>query len=455
MRITAPLKPALLLLIVAVAAAGCSSKSYPGDQLKESILKICRDEYHVDNVDVKIVGHTIGVYLPLEKLFAADFKESLVAGKVRNLETLFEPSPEAMDKVEDVLFTISRVLLSTDRDIKFYILQATDVERTGLQLVLKGYVDDVKRVRIWDISRDEYRKRVIYEMKQNRAVVWHKPIRQLFADLNQSTLKDIRVKYFDPAVTEAALEGVFFNTVQAGEGSPAKVQWEVLDMRSTQLQQSEVIVHVKARPTLEGADLIEDPAQAQYLAMVSFNKERPMISRIIPFQFFDEWGNFKKIPFPREIQMEKSFESWDEEFKAEDIQVGVFLAQQLTRRIQTLVAVDERIQHTFREVRLALEYEGIEDKAPSFSLDFKSVALRDFNNYSRESLLFHEDMIYLLSLIYREFVDVLRSYHFGDYDYLSLTLPQETEQRIFGRDDLELFRQNKIDAQALLNTSRI
>ena len=55
----------------------------------------------------------------------------------------------------------------------------------------------------------------------------------------------------------------------------------------------------------------------------------------------------------------------------------------------------------------------------------------------------------------REFVNVLKSYQFGDYDYLSLKIAQESNAWVIGRNDLESFRKNKINLQSLLSLPRI
>ncbi len=436
----------------AVFAAGCTSKSYPSDSLKESLAKICREEYGISNIDVKIVGSTLGVYIPLDKLFATDFKGSVIAGKVRNLETLFEPSPEALDKVEDVLFSISRVLLSTDKDFKFYMVQATDVENTGLQLVLKGYVDDVRRVRIWDISREEYRKRVIHEMRQNRAVLWHRPVRKFFEDLEKKSLEDISEAYFESGINPDSVQNLFFHTLRPVGSIDPVTHWEIEDIRSARVQRGEVLVYASVRPVKNGQPLIPKGVDAQYLFLVSYRDTDPKILRVIPFQYMNDQGQLQKIPFPEDIKIEQSLESWEQEFPVEDVNLGDFLAEQMTRRAQAIAGGDERIMNTFRDVKVRVVYEKDAEK-PHFSFVFDSVSLKDLNNYKRDSLISHEDMVYLLSLISREFVDLLRSYQFGEYDYVSVSIAQEAGEHVIPRDSLELFRKKKIDFQGLLSTS--
>ncbi len=437
---------------LALAGSGCSVQSYPSASLKEALEKICFEEYGISNIEVKIAGETLAVYLPLDKLFATDFKGSVIAGKVRNLETLFEPSPEALEKVEDVLFSISRVLLSTDKDFKFYLVQATDIENTGLQLILKGYVNDVRRVRIWDISREEYRKRVIHEMKQNRAVLWHRPVRKFFDDLETRGIEEIIEAYFDPSMKPEAVQNLFFGALRPVGSTDPATHWDIKDIRSARVQRGEVLVYASVHPVRSSKPVIPEGVDAQFLFLVSYRDNEPKILRVIPFQYLNEQGVLQKIPFPQDIQIEQSLESWEQEFPVEEIHLGDFLAEQLTRRIQGLVGMDERIANTFRDVKIRVVYEKEAEK-PFFSFVFDSVSLNDFNNYSRNSLLTHEDMLYLLSVISREFVDLLRSYQFGDFDHLSLSIAQESYEHVISRDTLELFRQKKIDFQGVLSAN--
>ncbi len=430
---------------------GCSSglSSYPFERIKDSLAEICQKEYGIQELEVKIAGTTIGVFLPLKKLFAADFKEAAISGKIRNLETLFEPSPEALEKVEDVLFSISRVLLSTDRPFSFYVLQATDIEKTGLQLILTGFVDDIKRVRVWDISRNEYRKRVIHELKMNRAVKWHQPVRVFFKDLENLTSAEVQKKYFSGSLPEEAVR-TLFPKASSQRRESSSVQWEILDVRSTPIQKNEVVAFTKVRPKFKDGSAGEE---LQFLFMLSIKEEEARLIRIIPFQFRDPSGMLRRVPLPPELQIDQNFDKWEREFPLEEVHLGPFLADQVSRRVQALVTSDERIQNTFREVKLSFSYRE-EANQPHFSMNLEA-SLKDFNHYSMHSLVYHEDMLYLLDIISREFVTVLRSYQFGDFEYLSLNVAHEPSEWVLNRDALELFRRKKIDLQGLLSLPQV
>lgn len=436
----------LILATGCFLTAGCQSESYRPDRLKESLAEICRKEYGIEEIDVKTKGDTIAVFLPLKKLFSADFKEAAITGKVRNLETLFEPSPEALEKVEDVLFSISRVLLSTSKPFKFYVLQATDVEKTGMQLILTGCVDDIKRVRIWDISRNEYRKRVNHELKLNRAVIWHKPARKFFNDLEQLDVLQIQAKYFGSKMPPEALQKLFFGRLRnPGAPVPADFKWKILEMRSVSLQRNQVLVYIKTQPP--AADGLATQ-ELEYLFVLAVHEDNVRIARIVPFQYKTETGETQKIPFPPELQIQENVDHWDEEFSVTEVKMGSFLAAQLNRRMQAIMAEDERIHLTFTDAKLDFVHHEDTPK-PYFSIELQAI-LKELNNYSRQSLLLHEDMIYLLNLACMEFVNLLRSYQFNNFDHVRLNIAQEPHAMILGRENLELFRRKKMSIQDLL-----
>src|SRR3990167_9008632 len=129
--------------------------------------------------------------------------------------------------------------------------------------------------------------------------------------------------------------------------------------------------------------------------------------------------------------------------------LGVFLAEQLTKRVQMILAADERIRKTVRDVKINFDYDP--EPPTNFSLNI-DVSLKDVNTYQQESIVGHEDMLYLLDLASREFVNVVRNYRFGEYKYLRLNLLQEPTAWVSAKDKLELFRREKIDIHSLFSS---
>lgn len=454
------LKPLLRVIVLPVLMglavfSGCS-KSYPADSLKESLIEICHKEYGIDNVQVEIAGDTLGVYLPFGRLFAADIKDAMATGKIRNMESLFQPSAEAIEKIEDLLFVLSRVMMSTDLPLRFYVLQVTDVDHSGLELTLTGFLDDIKRVRIWDISRNEYRNRILHEIHLNQAVVWHSPVRKFFSELGDQPLNKVRKKYLGESLSLENLKHLFFDALPTNEASPrAKIEWQIEDIRSVDLDKTGAVVYARVNPMLKGEKLIKlskDPLEFLFIVSV-FADEEPHIVRIIPFQYRDDTGKWTKIAFPSELQLEKNLSEWRREFMLEPLHLGTFLSQQLTRRVQTYLAADERIHNTFHTIKIGFDY--VEKPEPGrFSMNIEA-KLRDESSGSGRNVLLNEDMLYALNIALREFVDLVQNYRFGDYQQISLNISNLKSTEVLSRDQLELFRRKEIDTAGLLSFVKI
>ena len=441
------------VLFLGLAVTGCS-KSYQASSIQQSLLDICRKEYGIENIQVKTADDTIGVYLPFGNLFGNGLRDALKSGRVENIDKFFQPSAEAIEKIEDLLFALSRVMMSADKNFRFYVLQVTDVENSGLQLVIKGYLDDIKRVRIWDISRTEYRMRIVHELHLNQAVLWHKPVRAFYRDLETQTLENVKTKYFKQSLTTQALSHLFFDAVPAGQAqAQAGVNWKIEDIRSIDLDKSGAVVYTKVRPALKSGALLGD-ADLEFLFIITLGKgEEPRIARVIPFQYRDEQGHWSKISFPSELQLDKNLAEWKEEFPMAPIHLGTFLGEQLTRRMQAIYAVDERIQNTFYAIKA--EFDFTENTKPGvFSMNIQS-QLRDPNAEQGGAVLNHEDMLYALNLAFREFVNLVRNYSFGDFDRLSLNVAEAGVPWILKRDQLELFRRKQVDMAGLLAFTKI
>src|SRR3989338_3440146 len=119
----------LLIILFSITLSACDKPTYPAGKIEESFLKLCKDEYKLDNVKAKVVGSTLGVYIPLEGLVDPDLKLNQDAGK----------------KIEDVALSIHRVTTSTNMPLKFYILTARDTKTMGAEFILTGFIYDVVR----------------------------------------------------------------------------------------------------------------------------------------------------------------------------------------------------------------------------------------------------------------------------------------------------------------------
>jgi hypothetical protein len=442
-----------VLVFVLAAFSGCGPVTYPEARCKEALQEIALKEYNIPHIEVEFVGTTLGVFLPLDKLFATDLKEALMSGKVTDMESLFQPTEEAIDKVEDILFSMSRVMLSTDKKIEFYYLQATDVEQSGMDLTFIGQIDDLKRVRFWDIPRSEYRKRIVHDLHMNRAALWHRSVRHFFKDLNEADAGDVQARYFQNTDSAKWMKEFFF-TDEGGGGAPkSRARWIVLDTKSIPVQDHDIVVYAKAEAfPKDPRDTTLKPRVMEYLFQISTANDTEKIRRIIPMAYLDDKSSSPDFSFTRDM-VTKSLPNWETEFKVPNITMGDFLSRQLTRRYQTLAAEDERISHTFSSVKLVVRFEP----PPQSSFLFNQVAsLREPKAmaYTPEQGL-HEDILYFWDRVAREFVEVLRSYSFQDFKSLRFQLTQEGRTLTWTatREDLELFRRHKKPLQDILTLS--
>ena len=462
---------------LAVFINACSH-TYPEDRLVEELRALCKREYGIDNIEVKIVGKTIGVHLPLLKLFAADFK-SLASGaqKIENMEELLQFSPDATEKIENVLFSTSRVILSTDKPIDFYVLTATDMEITGIQLILVGYVDDLKRVRFWDISRDEYRKRIVNDLRINRGVVWKQTVVNFFRDMEKNSLSDLLGKYFTSDASPEEISPLFYSELLE-LGFKHDVKNEIIEVKSTSLKPDEVVVYAKVRqtfkPVLEYVNydfLIPSGYEAEYIFTLRLEGDEYKISRVIPFHYLNDKDKMSRVEFPEELGLYKNINTWLEDFTLEEVFLPDFLAEQVTRRVNQMLGEDAEVVKHFDDVRLEFahireEKEGeVESNSGAKAVGqakipshFRLTAVlmpkgdHDAKGPTGKSLFAEQDVRYLLNKALIEFLQVLRSYRFEDFEYLDIVSPAEHEVLMLGKNELELFRQKKLPLVDLLKS---
>jgi len=442
-------------------ANGCMP-SYPKETLEQSLKQICKDEYGVDHVQVKTAGKTIGVYLPLDELFSTDIEGILASGKVKNIASFMQLSPKAMDKVEDVLFSTSRVILSTDKPLDFYILKAIDTESTGISLILVGYVPDIKRVRFWDIPRSEYRKRVLHDLQVNYVVIWQRPVVGLFRNLGKENTETLLEKYFLPGSRFETLSPLFYSLLLEAQYKE-NISCEILDLRATASRPNEAMVYAKVRetytPKADAAGhefILPSGAEAEYIFVLTKYLGDYKINRVIPFFYLAPDRSVKKVDFPPELKLYENLDKWQKEFDLNEIFLENFLAQQITRRVSNLLVEDERIQNTFSKRRVLFRFIYPEDEKKQkgfFSVETDLVLKNSpyLGNLDEDE---EKDVNYLLDLALRECMTVLHGYHFEDYAYIKLESVFGTPF-VMSKENLELYRKKKLPVEQLLEKSAV
>jgi len=148
----------LSLVSGGILLAGCFSSdfspSYKEADIPGAIKKICLEEYKLNVVPTR-VGDTLWVYAPQQRLLHAEF------GK--NPEKVFDE--ELLNKARNILTSISRVLISSDKAPEFFVLVLSDIN-IGLDYSLTVDILDIKKSASGGIPWNEANKRYVLGFEQ-------------------------------------------------------------------------------------------------------------------------------------------------------------------------------------------------------------------------------------------------------------------------------------------------
>jgi hypothetical protein len=139
-------------VVVAAAgvAAGCQvHPTYPKATLAESLQEILTGEQL--KASVRLIDHTIAIHL--------DYPDALSQSELQ-----IGIGPAFDEAIRKALIAVHRVLLSSDADIRFYVVLLSDPEAPGAYLTVVRYLDDVKRANANMIDTPEMFSRTIFEL---------------------------------------------------------------------------------------------------------------------------------------------------------------------------------------------------------------------------------------------------------------------------------------------------
>lgn len=165
----------LIATFIMLSLSACVP-TYPKEKLPAAVKMVCKTEYDMD-VDVTVVGKTMGIYYPMKGL----------------LDVGLGISEEAWDKISNLILIASRVVLSTDADIQFYCVITQDSRLPELQVVIIKYVEDVKRGMYRNISRNESFKRTLFSINLTPQAKKERSIEQVFDKMEVSEISRQKV----------------------------------------------------------------------------------------------------------------------------------------------------------------------------------------------------------------------------------------------------------------------
>ena len=403
----------LAIILLSTVLSSCNKPSYPAGKVEDAVLKLCKDEYKLANVKTKITGSTLGVYIPIDGLVDPDLKLNQDAGK----------------KIEDVAMSIHRVVTSTDQPLKFYILTARDTKTKGAEFILTGFVYDVVRVRLFDISRGEYFQRILRDFRFNSSIAGEQKIRELFNSLNQNASLAENVK------------SVFYPIYLIGKKNTQKI--EITEVESKEISDHESLLYVKtkeeyeAAPGFEAYTAIFPPGFTnEYLFLIDLSLLANPVKEVVSKYFYSNNEILQR-------NLKDTFEQYKDigligidGFPKKDLDIGWFLGQQISRRIKSLFEENEKLKNKFK---VASSLGGIENGVFRFKFNISS----DKNLPENEKRIFSE--------ILQMTGTVLHLYSFEDYKGVEFINGPNGERKVYlSKEDLEKFRKNKLNLEKLL-----
>lgn len=139
------LRTALFSLFILSYCACTVSPTYSRKDIETAIKNLCKQEFSID-VKVWEVGDTIWVYFPFEKIVNKEGTEF---------------NEEFSGKMNNVILSLRRIILSMDKRPKFYTFVASDIN-AGFDLYFVWYVEDLVMLETGYISRGEFQERQGY-----------------------------------------------------------------------------------------------------------------------------------------------------------------------------------------------------------------------------------------------------------------------------------------------------
>jgi hypothetical protein len=158
-------KPILLSIIFMPFLVSCGDVSYPKEDLDKSLQELVKKETGIDP-SIIIVGKTI--YLDIEiDGFLSD-----------NLDDI----NEAFKKIQTASSDIIRIVLSSDSDIQFMVVNAYPPNKKSVIRIIQS-LDDFKDFYYMRISKDDYESRTVFETQTlQKAELFIKDKRDLTLD---------------------------------------------------------------------------------------------------------------------------------------------------------------------------------------------------------------------------------------------------------------------------------
>ena len=135
-----------LILSLSLSLFGCKP-SYSKDNLTEQLVLLCAKESKKE-VQSYLIGNTLYTILEMKDALNSDLRLS----------------EDTLDAIQNVMMCANRVSLSTDEDLKFFVVIIFDSTK-NIEIIFSQYVEDVRRWMLGNISRNDFYSRSLTDIK--------------------------------------------------------------------------------------------------------------------------------------------------------------------------------------------------------------------------------------------------------------------------------------------------
>ena len=394
----------LLLLFL----SGCGP-TYPEEKVLESVREVCQDEYCTD-VKIRKV---------MDKLFDMPGIES-GSLDLNAIASGFKLAEGADKKIGDVTMAASRVCISSDCDVEFYVVVAEDESLGGAQVILTRHVMDIKRILTGDISRGDFVQRMLIDIAYDSRPAAETLVKSFFEDLQSKNSQEITQKYFSHGRQDPGLSGIFYMMLTQVEQRQDRA-FALKSIKSLRLSPAQILTHCE----VEEAGGVKN----EYLILIDTSfYPLVFIRAVIPSHIVNANGTVNTINIQGDLAKYKDPDAWQgEEFFLEEVNLPTFLARQIGGRIRNRFTSHPRLASGFTLGVSMGEYltDSQGKKFFKFSIEPRAGASPD------------EELNELVqSESFEVICRILRRYEFKDFDRVELVNITNAHTEIFSKDDM-------------------
>ncbi len=396
----------IVLLFFVVFLSGCDIPSYPKERLADDVRDLVFKEYGY-KIKVSVVGKTLGLFFPETQIFDYDM----------SIEDSFTK------KSQDLFLTATRVTLSTDADIDFFVTKYSD-KLKGIEIIMQRSVQDTKRLLVGNISHNDYIERLVFKYKYDLESVAKKTVKKLFKNIPEQ--KSTATSFFLPG--KSYRESFFFKYLMESE-LKTNIKYFIKNIKAKRISEDKVLVYVELKETYDpkaGYEKYNFSLPSAQIRKILF--ELTVINGIIPIitatSDYDHKENIPEV-FSKHLDIS----SWDDYFYLKEVKTSDFIINQIASRINRKISESENPNAQ----RLEKSYKLLDKPIGVKSTDGKFIVGEGGKgNTFRLILKFKEGIstkvvpgqIKDLSLLF--FKRTLRKYDFSDYVRFEFTDPKGT-----------------------------